>query len=235
MKKSEDNNVPQIKEDNTNHGLDEFNFILNRSENIDKIKNINNHVKKIDYSFSSEENYSDEILYYLTQVIDRINQCRYNNSLNNLNSNNNFKIYNTNYINNIDAYYQYELIKREIHFNKKAFNVHEHRKIPYEEQNRLFYRRRFNNNFNGSQFQRNDYNNRRNISVDTHNTVKDEGRNRDKVRVGGIPEFTNDDIDNNNYFKRFNNEYKEDTNRSFDNIKFKKNFGNQKKRNFDSY
>ena len=77
MEKSKDNNLSNINEEKENNSMDEFNFILNRSEKIIKIKNINNKVKEINYTFSSEENYSDEILNYLTQTIDKINQYKF--------------------------------------------------------------------------------------------------------------------------------------------------------------
>ena len=82
MEKSKDNKLYNINKENENNSMDEFNFILNRSEKIIKMKNINNKVKEINYTFSSEENYSDEILNYLTQTIDKINQYKYNLSLN---------------------------------------------------------------------------------------------------------------------------------------------------------
>ena len=231
MKKTEDNRAQQIKAEKNNNDSNEFNFILKRSENVVKIKNINNKVKKLDYTFSSEENYSDEVLDYLTQTIDKKNQYKYNNFLNN--SNNNFIIYNTNYLNDIDAYYQYELIKREIHNNQKAFNVHEHRKIPYEEQNRQLYRRTFNsnnNNYYKNQSHRYNYKNRRNASVNLYNRVnEEEDRNRDRVRVGGIPEFTNNNNHNHN-FHNVNDEYEYNGNRSMDNI-----FGEEKRRNFGNH
>lgn len=236
MNKTDDNEEDQIKSEKNNNDTDEFKFILNRSENIVKIKNINNKVKKIDYTFSSEESYSDEVLNYLTQTIDKINQYKYNNFLNN--SNNNFIIYNTNYLNDIDAYYQYELVKREIHNNKKAFNVHEHRKIPYEEQNRQLYRRTFNynnNNYYKNQPHGYNYKNRRNASVNSYNRLKDgEDRNRDRVRVGGFPEFTNNNNHNHN-FHISNEEYEDNRNRSMDNINYREHFGNKKSRNFGNH
>jgi hypothetical protein len=236
MKKTEDNRAQQIKAEKNNNDSNEFNFILKRSENVVKIKNINNKVKKLDYTFSSEENYSDEVLDYLTQTIDKKNQYKYNNFLNN--SNNNFIIYNANYLNDIDAYYQYELIKREIHNNQKAFNVHEHRKIPYEEQNRQLYRRTFNNNNNNyykNQTNRYNYKNRRNASVNSYYRVnEEEDRNRDRVRVGGIPEFTNNNNHNHN-FHISNEEYEDNRNRSMDNINYRENFGNKKRRNFGNH
>jgi hypothetical protein len=231
MRKAKDNEEQLIATEKNNNDINEFDFILKRSENIVKIKNINNKVKKLDYTFESDENYSDEVLNYLTQTIDKKNQYKYNNFLNN--SNNNFIIYNTNYLNDIDAYYQYELIKREIHNNQKAFNVHEHRKIPYEEQNRQLYRRTFNNNNNNyynNQSHRYNYKNRRNASVNSYNRVnEEEDRNRDRVRVGGIPEFTHNNNHNHN-FHNANDEYEYNGNRSMDNI-----FGEEKRRNFGNH
>jgi len=231
MRKAKDNEEQQIETKKNNNDINEFDFILKRSENIVKIKNINNKVKKLDYTFESEENYSDEVLNYLTQTIDKKNQYKYNNFLNN--SNNNFIIYNTNYLNDIDVFYQYELVKREIHNNQKAFNVHEHRKIPYEEQNRQLYRRTFNsnnNNYYKNQSHRYNYKNRRNASVNLYNRVNEEEyRNRDRVRVGGIPEFTNNNNHNHN-FHNVNDEYEYNGNRSMDNI-----FGEEKRRNFGNH
>ena len=90
MGKTENSNI--LKNKSNTNDLDDFSFILNRSEKIDKIINIDNHVIKLDYTYTSESNYSDEVLYYLTQTIDKVNQFKYNNSINNTNSNNNFQI-----------------------------------------------------------------------------------------------------------------------------------------------
>ena len=157
------------KEQNNKNELNDFKFILERSETIDKIKIIDNKVKEINYTYSSESDFSDEILYYLTQKIDKINQYKYNLSLKNLSSKNNFKITNVNYTTEINAINQYEYIKKKVHYNPKAFNVHEHRKIPYEEENRQNFRRKFNNNkfsYNNNNFHRNNNYNKRNASVD---------------------------------------------------------------------
>ena len=93
MGKTENSNILKNKS-NTNDldDLDDFSLILNRSEKIDKIINIDNHVIKLDYTYTSGSNYSDEVLFYLTQTIDKVNQFKYNNSINNTNSNNNFQI-----------------------------------------------------------------------------------------------------------------------------------------------
>ena len=147
---------------NVHSELDDFKFILERSETIDKIKSIDNKVKEINYTYTSESDFSDEILYYLTQKIDKINQYKHNLALANSNSKNNFKITNINFTTEIDALNQYECIKNEVHYNQKAFNVHEHRKIPYEEENRQNFRRRFNDN----KFSNNNNYNKRNASVD---------------------------------------------------------------------
>ena len=145
--------------------LDDFKFILDRSETIDKIKSIDNKVKEINYTYTSESDFSDEILYYLTQKIDKINQYKHNLALTNSNSKSNFKITNINFITEIDALNQYESIKKEVHYNQKSFNVHEHRKIPYEEEDRQNFRRRFNNN-RFSHNNNDDNYNKRNASVD---------------------------------------------------------------------
>ena len=145
--------------------LDDFKFILDRSETIDKIKSIDNKVKEINYTYTSESDFSDEILYYLTQKIDKINQYKHNLALTNSNSKSNFKITNMNFTTEIDALNQYESIKNEVHYNQKSFNVHEHRKIPYEEEDRQNFRRRFNNN-RFSHNNNDDNYNKRNASVD---------------------------------------------------------------------
>ena len=145
--------------------LDDFKFILDRSGTIDKIKSIDNKVKEINYTYTSESDFSDEILYYLTQKIDKINQYKHNLALTNSNSKSNFKITNINFITEIDALNQYESIKNEVHYNQKSFNVHEHRKIPYEEEDRQNFRRRFNNN-RFSHNNNDDNYNKRNASVD---------------------------------------------------------------------
>ena len=74
--KTDDENNIEIKnekEENKNekaseNSLKDFEFILNRSKNIKKIVEIDNPVKIIDYTYTREEPYSDEILYYLTQL-----------------------------------------------------------------------------------------------------------------------------------------------------------------------
>ena len=195
--------------------LDDFNFILNRSETIVNTKYINNPVKEINFTYSSESEYSDEILCFLTQTIDKINQYKYKQSLINQNSNNNFRIYNLNYISNIDAFYQYESIKKEIYSNEKAFNVHEHRKIPYEDehnQNRQNHRRfihhKFNNNIrNKGRSASTDYLYHKESNSDNEVKYID-----DKVMIGGN-EFKNN-------YKRNNIGIKEkiDNNKSTDNI-----------------
>ena len=145
--------------------LDDFKFILDRSETIDKIKSIDNKVKEINYTYTSESDFSDEILYYLTQKIDKINQYKHNLALTNSNSKSNFKITNISFTTEIDELNQYESIKNEVHYNQKSFNVHEHRKIPYEEEDRQNFRRRFNNN-RFSHNNNDDNYNKRNASVD---------------------------------------------------------------------
>ncbi len=218
------------KEESKNSDFNEFNFILNRSETIDKIKNINIPIKQFNYSYSSESDYSDNILYYLTQTIDKINQYKYISSLNNSNQNNNFKIYNTNYTTEIDAYFQYESKKLEIYYNQKAFNVHEHRKIPYEEENRQFHRKKYNNKdfFHINKNLEYNYNYKRNLSVDVNNRFnKKNNNNIDKVKVGGIPEFRNNN-DNSLYTNREDKESKDKLNKSLDKINIKGTFLNKK-------
>lgn len=222
MKKYEENKLSTSNKEEIINNSDEFNFILNRSENVIKINHINNKVKKINYTYSSKENYSDEILYYLTQKVDKINQYKYNHSLNN--SNNNFKIYNINYKTDIDVFYEYELTKKELYNHKHAFNVHEHRKIPYEEENRQLNRRKFynNNNIYQNKYHKYNYNNRRNASVDVYKSFNDEEeeKNINKVKLGGIPEFINN---NRNEYKEknlhiINDHFKDEVNRSMDDI-----------------
>ena len=246
MKKIQENNLLQTKEQNNNNYMDEFNFILNRSEKIFKIKNINNKVKEINYSYSSTENYSDEILNYLTQTIDKANQYKYNHSLNDSNSNNNFKIYNTDYISDIDAFYQYELAKRKIHYNKKAFNVHENRKIPYEEQNRQFHRRNFNDrNHQNNHYNNNNNNNRRNYSVDIFNRGRNEEKKYSNTYKNKKNNYNNSDYNicvcttfnpdfqtNNNYNEINNNYQDHDRNKCLDRINFGNNFHNKNRQKF---
>ena len=50
------------------NSLKDFEFILNRSKNIGKLVDIKNEVKNLDYIYIREESYSDDILYYLTQL-----------------------------------------------------------------------------------------------------------------------------------------------------------------------
>ena len=234
MKKPEENDLLQIKKTDINNDddLEEFNFILKRSENVVKINHVNNKVKEIDYTYSSNDNYSDEIVYYLTQKIDKINQYKYNKFLNN--SNNNFKIFNVNYTTDIDIFYQYELSKREVHYNQKSFNVHEHRKIPYEEENRQLHRRQnpSSNNFYANELQKHIYNNRRNASVDDKNRFFDEEeKNKDKIKIGEIPEFINNNSTINN-LHYLNDEKGDDTNRNLDNINIRGHLGNKLRKSF---
>ena len=177
--------------------LDDFKFILERSESIDKIKLLDNKVKEIKYTYISESDFSDEILYYLTQKIDKINQYKHNLALTNSNSKNNFKITNINFVTEIDALNQYESIKKEVHYNQKAHNVHEHRKIPYEEENRQNFRRRFQNN----KFSNNNNYNKRNASVDVSYRYR---RENSKKNFGG--RFHNFNYNIKKQVKDFSNE-----------------------------
>jgi hypothetical protein len=79
------------------------------------------------------------------------------------------------------------------------------------------------------------YKNRRNASINSYNRLKDEeDRNRDRVRVGGFPEFTNNNNHNHN-FHISNEEYEDNRNRSMDNINYREHFGNKKRRNFGNH
>ena len=66
---------------------------MNRSKNIGKIIDIKSQIKHLDYKYTREESYSDDILYYLTQLNDKINQYKYNTFLSNSNQNSNFLLY----------------------------------------------------------------------------------------------------------------------------------------------
>ena len=200
--------VRKEKEENKNQNsikntLKDFEFILNRSKNINKIIEIDNPVKRIDYTYIREESYSDDILYYLTQLNDKINQYKYNTSLKNANKNSNFHIYNLNYTTEIDAFYEYELLKNDIHNNPKSYNVHEHRKIPYEYKVKHGKRR----NFQSLENKNDDFillnNNRRTVSYDKYNkqsfknnSFTDLDKNKDKVFIGGTKEYKNNNIEN---------------------------------------
>ena len=225
MGKTENSNILKNRSStNDLDDLDDFSLILNRSGKIDKIINIDNHVIKLEHTYTSESNYSDEVLYYLTQTIDKVNQFKYNNSINNTNSNNNFQIYNSNYIKNIDVSFQYELLKRDIYNNPKAFNIHEHRKIPYEEEKRETQRRRFHNNqFFHKKNSKYNYKNNRNPSFDYHE------KNRDKVKIGRIPEFM--DNNNNAFTDSQNEEIENNRNKSSDRINYNGYFGNNRRKN----
>ena len=212
-KKGKENEELDIINNSAASPSSEFDFILKRSKNINKIKIIDNPVKKIDYTYSREESYSDENLYYIKQLIDKINQTKYNYSLNNPNLNSNFQIFNYNYTNEIDAFFEYEFLKNEIHNSKKAYNVHEHRKVPYDKEimngkrrNTKFFEGNKNNTFKKINF--NNINNRRSISYDKynnnqfrHNSLTDVDKNKDKIPIGVNKEFKgncydNDDSDN---------------------------------------
>ena len=204
---NDENNIEikNEKEENKNenkseNSLKDFYFILNRSKNIKKIIEIDNPVKIIDYTYTREEPYSDEILYYLTQLNDKINQYKYNTSLNKSNNNSNFHIYNLNYTTEIDTFFQYELFKDEIYNNSKSYNVHDHRKVPFELDIKGG-KRRNNQNFKNLNNKNNYFkkinDNRRSVSIDKfnkksfkNNYITDIEKNKDKIFDGG-KEFKN--------------------------------------------
>ena len=214
MKKEEENNTEINKENkNMENSLKDFDFILKRSKNINKIIELKNPIKKIDYTFTREESFSDEILNYLTQLNDKINQFKYNASLTNSNQKSNFHIYNINYTTEIDAFYDYEFFKNDVHNNPKAYNVHEHRKIPFDEEKKRGKRRNY-KDFEGggkNNFEKiNYYEGRRSVSLDRinknfnkNNYATDAEKNKDKVTFGGIKEFKSNNIDNEEYDNDF--------------------------------
>ena len=199
-KKRKENNVNLIiseKKIISQNSLKDFEFILNRSKNIGKIIDIKSQIKHLDYKYTREESYSDDILYYLTQLNDKINQYKYNTFLSNSNQNSNFLLYNLNYTTEIDAFFEYEYFKNEIHNNPKAKNVHEYRKVPFEEEIRGKRRNYLNNERNKyNNFKKLNFDNRRSLSFDKFNNnsfknnyVTDYEKNRDKVFFGGIKEY----------------------------------------------
>ena len=205
-KKILDDNI-EIKKELEPNSISDFDFILNRSKKVKFNKKINNPVKAIEYTYTREESYSDEKLYYLTQLIDNMNQYKYINALINKKQNSNFKVYDLNFINQIDALFEYELFKTEIHDNKKAYNVHEHRKVPYEKEIRNGKRRNY--EFEEKNFNKNSYENRRSVSYDrlNKNRFKDNWntdieKNKDKIPIGFNKEYKNKDanvdLDNKN-------------------------------------
>ena len=185
------------KETTSQNCLKDFEFILNRSKNIKKIINIENQVQNLDYIYTREEAFSDDILFYLTQLNDKINQYKYNSSLSNSNKNSNFHVYNLNYSTEIDVFFEYEYFKNEIHNNPKAYNVHEYRKVPFEEEKRgkrRNYQNEEGNKYNN--FKKQNFDNRRSFSFDKinknsikNNYVTDYEKNKDKVFYGGIKEY----------------------------------------------
>lgn len=196
--------IEEATNDNSSKNtLKEFEFILNRSKNINKIVEIDNPVKKIEYSYTREENYSDEILYYLTQLTDKINQTKYNLSLNSTNYNSNFHIYDLNYTTEIDIFYQYELFKNDIHNNSKSYNVHEHRKVPFENEIKNGKRRIYQNFEEKNNYFKKINANRRSETYDKYykkpiknNSLTDNDKNEDKVLLGEIKEFKDNNIEN---------------------------------------
>ena len=178
----------------------DFDFILNRSKKVKCVKTINNSVKKIEYTYTREESYSDEKLYYLTQLIDNVNQYKYINAMINKKQNSNFKVYDSNFITQIDALFEYELFKNEIHDNQKAYNVHEHRKVPYDEEKRLGKRRNY--KLEEKNFIKNSYDNRRSVSDDRFNKNRfkdnyntDTEKNKDKIPIGFNKEYKSNNVD----------------------------------------
>ena len=195
-------NIPEKEE--SKNSLKDFEFILNRSKNIKKVIEINNPVKNLNYIYIREESYSDDILYYLTQLNDKINQYKYRSSLSNLNQNSNFHIYNLNYTTEIDAFFEYEYFKNDIYHSKKAYNVHEYRKVPFESE--IKGKRRNYQNYEGnksSNIKKLKFYNRRSISFDkfnkssiNNNYITDYEKNKDKVFFGGIKEYKSNDNKN---------------------------------------
>lgn len=202
------NDDKQIEEDKIETKKDlfptsnsDFDFILNRSKKVKCIKTINNPVKSIEYSYTREESYSDDKLFYLTQLIDSINQYKYNNTVLNKKQNSNFKVYDSNFITQIDALFEYEFYKNEIHDNKKAYNVHEHRKVPFDEEIRHGKRRNY--KFEEKNFAKNIHNNRRSVSYDRFNKNQfkdiwnsDIEKNIDKIPIGVDREYKSNNADN---------------------------------------
>lgn len=203
MKKEENNENIIIKEEETESK--DFDFILNRSKRPINIKNINEPIKIINYTYTREESYSDDIIYYLTQLNDKINQQKYKYFLSNPNKKSNFQVYNLNFTTDIDVFFEYEYFKNNIYNNEKAYNVHEHRKVPFEVENKHGKRRNY-KNFEENKFQRISYNfnKRRTVSEDKYNknsfrnnSIINEDKNNDKVIYDGINEFINfQNVDN---------------------------------------
>jgi len=198
-KKIVDEKIEKKKDLDLNSKSD-FDFILHRSQKVKCVKTINNPLKKIEYTYTREETYSDEKLYYLTQLIDNLNQYKYINTMINKKQNSNFKVYDSNFITQIDALFEYELCKNEIHENQKAYNVHEHRKIPYNEEKSLEKRR--NCKIDEKNSLKNSYDNRRSLSYDrfNKNRFKDNyntniEKNKDKIPIGFNNEYKSNDAD----------------------------------------
>ena len=213
----------EIKDEETDKK--DFDFILNRSKKILKIKEIKEPNKKINYTYTREENFSDDVIFHLTQLVDKDNQLKYKHFLSNSNNNSNFQVYDINLTTGIDVFFAYEYFKSEIYNNEKAYNVHENRKVPFEVENRHGKRRNY-KNFEEKRFRKMSYNfnRKKNLSEDkynknrlTGNSFVDEENNEDKVMIGGIKEFKNE-----------KDNYNEDN--SMDNIHFNKNNKKSKKR-----
>ena len=228
----------------TNNDLKDFDFILNRSKKVNKIIELNNPVKKIDYTYTKDEPYSDEILFYLTQINDKINQYKYALSLNNSNQKSNFRIYDLNYTTEINAFYEYEFLKNEIHNNPKAYNVHEHRKVPFEEETRHAKRRNYRDTMNKNYFKKNNYNynnsygNRKSISYDkskqnsfNKSYVTDYEKNNNKVPYGVTKEYKSNHNDEYDIFIKYENDDSRDY--SMDKV-FQKNSRRNKRKEYCS-
>ena len=115
-----------------------------------------------------------------------MNQYKYRNTLINKKQNSNFKVYDSNFITQIDALFEYELFKNEIHDNKRAYNVHEHRKVPFDEEVRHGKRRNY--KLEEKNFNKNTYDKRRSVSYDSLNKNRfkdnwntDIEKNKDKI------------------------------------------------------
>ena len=163
-------NTPDI-----NLNTKDFDFIIKRSKQSPIIQVKNNPVKQIKYIYTRDDKYSEEIINYITKIVDKQNQFKYENSL--LPNQSNFHLRNFNFNEKIDVLFEYETIKNDVHSLTKAFNVHEHRKIPYEEEMRNRNRRR---NFRYSNDYNNYYNKKNKYSED---------KNKDKIIIGRFNEF----------------------------------------------
>ena len=160
------NNQEEIRNNLTNSSLKDFQQILNRSSKISKIQIIDNPIKNLIYQYTRDEEYPDEVIAYLIRLKDKNNQDKNKRYISDIQHKSNFQMSNLVLDTNIDIPNEYESLKMKIYSNPKAYNVHEHRKIPYENEVRHGHRRNY---FHKNEIHNIKHNNNRHINTNHQN------------------------------------------------------------------